>query len=462
MDLLSILGLTPDAIQNQMAAKAISQPQPMQSSAPEDNSDWLSQLQAVSNGQPAQSAMPNSVQSSYAPTSGAKMEADSHSSIDDLLAKLDAQRNQYRSQDENQRWMTFFSRLAASKSPTLLGGLGEGAQGLTDAIGKQNANNQALDQQSLQDQIKYREWLQDQARQQQAVDQTGTYQQGELANRNAMLAQDAPLKKAQADYYANGAGAGNRAVSVIGPDGKPVLMTARDAMAQGYSPTAGYNNNVVTLSPEAIKMNADAVARGVPVGSLGLGNGSNANKAAVINQAQRDNPGLDLAGAQTELVGEKAGARTVGSTGGKIEFTSQSLGSMIPLAKQASAEIDRTQYPSINAIQNTVNQGTGDTKIIALNTYLNAVMADQASLFKRGGDSTDAAMAKAEKAANAAYTDGQLNAYFDSVEKEIGAQRTAGKNAMSMYTRKPMQNTQGETAMPNAPSKTIHFNDLPE
>lgn len=188
MDLLSILGLTPDSMQNQIMMQRAGQQQ--QAPSPVnltqnggDNTDWLSQLQAAGADKSPSAA------SAYQPTSGSEMEADAHSSIDDLMAQLAAQRNQYRQQDSNQQWMSFFSKLASSKNPRLLGGLGEGAEALTETKAKQNANNQLLDQSALQDQIKYRQWQQDQARQQQLADQTGEYQRGELANRNAALDQ---------------------------------------------------------------------------------------------------------------------------------------------------------------------------------------------------------------------------------------------------------------------------------
>ncbi len=244
-----------------------------------------------------------------------------------------------------------------------------------------------------------------------------------------------PLTAAKTKYYESGAGAGNRLVSVIDPETqKPILISAAQASARGLSPTSGYRANNVTYSPEAITMFAKAVASGAPIGSLGLGYGNNANKDAVVAEAAKLNPDIDLAGAQVDLIGRKAGARTVGNTTGKIEFASESLASMIPLAKKASEDLDRTEYPTINAIQNSVEKGTGDTKIIALNTYLNAVIGDQAALFTRGGLSTDAARAKAEGMANAALSKGQLNTYFDSVENEIKAQRSAGKGAMNIFT----------------------------
>lgn len=235
-------------------------------------------------------------------------------------------------------------------------------------------------------------------------------------------------------------GAGmNKIVQVMGPDGKPVYTTAKDAIDKGLTPTAA--NKVSSLSPQTIDMYADAISKGAKGTDLGLGYGMNPDKQAVLNRVAEKYPNLDLTGVQTNLIGERSGAKTVGNTTGKIEYAAQSLGSMIPLARQASASVDRTQYPSVNALENAVKKGTGDTNVIALNTYLKAVMADHAALMVRGGASTDTARQQAQDMANAAMSKGQLNTYFDSVEKEIDAQRTAGKNTMNMFSGQGAQPT---------------------
>lgn len=202
-DLLDLIRPTPESIQQMIMQQRLQQ----QQSAPVDltqdngeNADYLTQLQNSSLYSPPQrvratlpaqsvpASMPAS-DSAYEPTSGSKMEADSRNSIDDLMAQLAGQRDQYHQQDRNQQWMSFFSKLASSKAPTLLGGLGEGATALSDVAAKQSANNQLLDQSALQDQVKYREWEKQQELEQQKADQTAKYQQGELANKSAALEQ---------------------------------------------------------------------------------------------------------------------------------------------------------------------------------------------------------------------------------------------------------------------------------
>lgn len=345
------------------------------------------------------------------------------------------------------------ARMMGSNSPHILQALGEGAnEGLTNyGQQKKEAAEETYKAGSIQDarDQMVREAQQYNATGQQNAKKLNADIQNQLTTQKQKqqeLDAELPLKAAQANYYNSGAGTGNKAVSVIDPDtNQPVLMPARDAIARGLAPTAGYNQLAVTLSPEAIKQQSDSIFTTGKV-PTGLGLGMNGNKKAILNQLAADHPDANLGDIQAQFAGETSAAKTVGSTSGRIEFASESLGSMLPLVKQASASIDRTQYPTLNAIQNAVNKGTGDTKIIALNTYLNAAMADQAQLIARSGVSSDAARKTAHDAANAAFTDGQVDTYIDSINKEVSAQRAAGRGAMANVVNLSKPQTSAPTA----------------
>lgn len=132
---------------------------------------------------------------SYTPTSGAQMEADSRSSADSAIDRLLSMQERNHQNDRNMQWMSFFGKLASSKSPTFLGGLGDAAGALSETAGKQQQNNQLLEQTALSDKLKYEEWKREQTRQEAAQKSTeaaqqatAAYQRGELGTRNAALA----------------------------------------------------------------------------------------------------------------------------------------------------------------------------------------------------------------------------------------------------------------------------------
>lgn len=366
--------------------------------------------QAILSQQQPMGGMAQPQSDNYTPTSGAQMEADSRSSADSAMDRLLSMQERNHQNDRNMQWMSFFGKLAASKSPTLLGSLGEGANALAETTGKQQQNNQLLEQAALGDQLKYEEWKKEDTR------------------KDIAAGPENALKEAQAKYYDTGGAQSNRIIPVVGPDGETQYVKAGDALTGGYKPVANYNNMNVTLSPEAIDASADALHKGASPASI-TGFGSAANRTAILNHFSQKYPGENLGDAQIAMAGDKAGARKIGAAGGQIELASQSLKSMIPLAKEAADKMDTTNYPSINAMKNAVAKGTGDKNIVTLNTYLNAVMADHAALLVRTGTSTDAARQKAYDMANAAMSKGQLGAYFDAVNNEIGAQESAVKEA---------------------------------
>lgn len=357
-------------------------------------------------------------------TSGRVMEGKSRQSIDDILSGLYQSQKQQEGKDDNLAWMQFFSKMASSPSSSFLGAAGAGASALSDTMQSQEAaRRQSATALGLAD-IKSQEL------------------QKEQALKETEAASKSQLEAAQAKFYASGGAQANRIIPVIDPDTNEITYRrAGEAMSGGFKPVSGYNAMTITLSPDAIDAAADALAKGATPSSLGLGYGASANKAAVYNRFSEKYPGQNLADAQIEMTGNKSGARTIGTAGGKIELASESLKSMIPLAKEAAAKIDSTQYPSINAIENAVRSGTGDPNIIALNTYLNAVQADHAALLVRTGVSTDSAREKARQMANAAMSKGQLGAYFDAVGNEIVAQRQAIANAKHVYGAKTPDET---------------------
>jgi hypothetical protein len=182
--ILDLIRPTPASIQEMIMQKQLqnqqAQPVNIISQNGNENEDYLTRLQSSSEYRPAQRVSTVRQMPSFEPTSGSQMEAESRSSIDDLMAKLEAQRTQSRQQDRDQQWMSFFSKLASSKSNTLLGGLGEGAQALTDTTAKQGESNKLLDRAAIEDQIKYQEWLREQQRQEAAQQETAAYHKGEL------------------------------------------------------------------------------------------------------------------------------------------------------------------------------------------------------------------------------------------------------------------------------------------
>lgn len=176
-----------------------SAPAPIPMQQPESMDDIFTQYErsgmAPAPTSSRRSSPPRNIESTvFEPTSGSAMEAESRSSIDKILESLTSQRSADRQNDRNMQWMSFFSKLASSKDPSLLGGLGEATGALTETTGKQSESNKLLDRAAIQDQLKYEQWKEEQDM------------------KKSENASEAELRAAQAKYYQSGgsgaAGAG--------------------------------------------------------------------------------------------------------------------------------------------------------------------------------------------------------------------------------------------------------------
>lgn len=120
---------------------------------------------------------------------GAQKEAESKSALDELMGQIADHRKGNAARDRNDMWMTFFSNLAANKSPTFGGALADASATLGPSMQKIDASNDARDYEGLKDQIAVEQYKQKQAREEAAQRATEKYQQGELGLKRRALDQ---------------------------------------------------------------------------------------------------------------------------------------------------------------------------------------------------------------------------------------------------------------------------------
>lgn len=179
------------------------------------------------------------------------------------------------------------------------------------------------------------------------------------------------------------------------------------------------------LTAGAIKIYGDAIVSGAKPSALGLGYGMNPVKKSVDNYVASTHPGFKMADAETNYLGQQKEASTVGTSAGRIKLAANSLDQAIPLARNAMQKVDLTSFPSLNAFENYARAHTGDPNITALNTAIQTVISDYSSLIARNGQQTDSTRAASRELVNSNMASGQLDAFFDQVEKEKDAQLKA-------------------------------------
>ena len=94
---------------------------------------------------------------------------------------------------------------------------------------------------------------------------------------------------------------------------------------------------------------------------------------------------------------------------------------MIGLVNDYSSKVDRTQYPSLNAVQNAVSKGTGGEDIVRFNNSINALINTYARAINPNGVATVSDKNHARDLLSSAFSNGQVNAATQVMQQEIDA-----------------------------------------
>lgn len=220
-------------------------------------------------------------------------------------------------------------------------------------------------------------------------------------------------------------------------ESKQADLDTRVALAQ-LNANMRWGNGGNNLSPDAISDLVDNFIAGNTSGLSLLGStyspAGQANHAAFGAELDRqlkarNLKGSDIARLHAQYTGEMAAQRTLGTQSGRLQGAIGALQETVPLAKEASARVDRTSFPDFNAIEQSVRRGTGDTAIVVFNAYNQALVNDYAQIMKRGGVSTDESSRRANDILSTAYSAGQYEAGIDALNNEASAVQNGLANA---------------------------------
>lgn len=157
----------------------------------------------------------------------------------------------------------------------------------------------------------------------------------------------------------------------------------------------------------------------------------NSRTAAIFESALQVDPKADLTALNVEQLGASAGARTAGTTKANIGIASDEANRMIGVARTIIPNVNLSDYPSLNAIQNAVSKGTGDVNIVKLNTALNSLINSYARAINPRGAATVSDKNHAREIINSAMSKGQLGGALEVMQQEmeaaLGAATTATK-----------------------------------
>lgn len=154
----------------------------------------------------------------------------------------------------------------------------------------------------------------------------------------------------------------------------------------------------------------------------------NSRNMAVIAKILEADPNANLKELNIDAMSAGAASKALATQSAKILTAVNEAKSMITIVKNVSGKIDRTKYPTINAIQNAVDKGTGGEEIVQLNAAINALVNAYARAINPTGVSTVSDKNHAREVINSNYGKGQLDAILDIMNQEMAlAQKSPGE-----------------------------------
>jgi len=150
-------------------------------------------------------------------------------------------------------------------------------------------------------------------------------------------------------------------------------------------------------------------------------NAVNSRNSKILATTLTAKPDANLVDLNLDVLGKKAAERTISTTGANIQVAANEAKDMLDVALKYSNKVDRTQYPTINSIQNAVDKGTGGVEIVQLNASLNALVNIYARAINPKGIPTVSDKNHAREMINAAYSKGQIEGIVDVMKQEMNA-----------------------------------------
>lgn len=156
------------------------------------------------------------------------------------------------------------------------------------------------------------------------------------------------------------------------------------------------------------------------------------------NEEEREKLSEDI-GRQLALgIAEFGGLQQAERTGygrvAQLTIGAEEAKQFTPQAKELSAKVDRTAYPTLNKLILAAQEGTGDTNVVRFMEANVALIDAYAQVIGRGNSQlTDAARQQATNLLNIGWTQGQYDAAVDQINVEINAALQAPSEMLQTF-----------------------------
>ena len=171
-----------------------------------------------------------------------------------------------------------------------------------------------------------------------------------------------------------------------------------------------------------------AVSKAILEGRLDP-NKVNGRNARILATTLLADPAANLLELGVSAAGATAATKSLATQTAKMSTAANEANQMIGVVRGLSDKVDRTEFPTINAISNAVSKGTGGKEIVQLNTSINALVNSYARAISPTGQPTVSDKNHAREVINSAYSQGQIGAILDVMQQEMGIAREAASTA---------------------------------
>jgi len=200
---------------------------------------------------------------------------------------------------------------------------------------------------------------------------------------------------------------------------------------------------IVLQTPTVSPSGKELVATAILDGRLDPGKVNSRNIGILAATLEKD-PTANLKELSIDAMSGAASSKALATQSAKILTAANEADSMIKIVRNTAAKVDRTQYPTINAIQNAVDKGTGGQEIVKLNTALNALVNSYARAINPTGVATVSDKNHAREIINSNYATGQLDAILDVMQEEMRvAKASPGEASAQLKEQRNAPKVQG-------------------
>lgn len=172
--------------------------------------------------------------------------------------------------------------------------------------------------------------------------------------------------------------------------------------------------------------------------------------------------GADLAAKNAEYFGTKAGQRTAGTRIANVEMASNEAQSLIPLARQASLDVQRSGFLPFGKAQVMFDDQTNDPALRKFAAANNALVNVYSRAISPSGTPTVSDKEHAREMLSTAMDQRSYNAVLDQMQAEISAARAAPKAVRQAFNSEVTgKESHVDSSQGSAPAQTKKFDMLP-